>query len=294
MKECDSKTVLVSGASGLLGSAILSRLDERAEVIAICRSKPVTGRHLVTDLSSNWSLSQLPQRVDTVIHLAQSEKFRNFPTSAKEVFDVNVVSLQRLLDYAKRARAERFIIASSGGVYGFGEKPFAEEMEVRQRGDLGFYLGTKICAEILAENYSSFFKVIVLRFFFIYGPRQRRDMLMPRLAQSVRKGRPIQLQGAEGIRTNPVYVDDAAASVMTALDLDESQRINVAGAEVLSLRQIAEVLGEAVGREPCFEVDAKAESRHLVGDISRMRALLGAPKVSFAEGIRRMLDTGTA
>lgn len=281
------------GGTGLLGSVVHAQLMNRCDVISVSRHS-TGGKHLEVDLTEDWNPRKLPAKLDEVVFLAQSRHYREFPRHTRDIFGVNVAGLQRLLDYALGAGVRRFVLASSGGVYGFGEQAFAEGMEVRQRGDLGFYLGTKICAEILAENYSSFFKVIVLRFFFIYGPGQRADMLMPRLVDSVREGRPVQLQGADGIRINPIYVEDAAAAVVAALDLEESQRINVAGEEVLSMRQIGEVIGDQVGREPCFEVDADTEPRHLVGDISKMKELLVSPRVSFDDGIGRMVDADTA
>ena len=227
----------------------------------------------------------LPSRVDSVIHLAQSEHFREFPERAEDVFQVNTVSALRLLDYARRAGARHFIMASSGGIYGYGEQEFSEEIEITSHGDLGFYLGTKLCAEIIAENYTPFMNIIVLRFFFVYGLGQRRSMLIPRLVQSVIDGRPILLQGQDGIRINPTNVADAVAAIHQTLQVDGSHKINVGGPEVLSLRQISEIIGDVVGKEPQFEVHPGAEPRHLVGDIRKMTRLLQPPEITFRHGI---------
>jgi nucleoside-diphosphate-sugar epimerase len=128
----------------------------------------------------------------------------------------------------------------------------------------------------------------ILRFFFIYGSGQPAQMLMPRLVDSVRAGRPINLQGHEGIRINPIHVDDAARAVERCLDAQQSETINIAGPEVVSLRYIAERIGTELGQQPELAVDLAGKPRHLIADIGRMRALLGPPVVSMASGIREL------
>jgi nucleoside-diphosphate-sugar epimerase len=116
-------------------------------------------------------------------------------------------------------------------------------------------------------------------------------MLIPRLVQAVSDGKPISLQGPEGIRLNPIHVSDAADAVQRALDLQGSHTINIGGPEVLSLRQIGDLIGEAVGKVPRFEVQSVDQSRHLVGAIDKMTRLLGQPQIDFATGIRLYVDS---
>lgn len=288
--------VLVTGAAGLIGSHLIRELAGTHEVVGLARH-PLPAdvvaqgvRHLPLDLATAWDASALPPRADAVIHLAQSEHFREFPEQAEDVFAVNTVSTLKLLDYARRAGARTFVLASSGGIYGNGDEEFSEESQIVSRGDLGFYLGTKFCAEILSENYTAYMNVVVLRFFFVYGPGQKRGMLIPRLVHSVREGQPITLQGADGIRINPTYVADAVDAIRRTLTLDASHKINVGGPEALSLREIGETIGRAVGREPVFTVQADAVPRHLLGDVRKMADLLGKPQVGFASGIARYLE----
>jgi nucleoside-diphosphate-sugar epimerase len=243
------------------------------------------------DLSAAWETHALPREVDAVIHLAQSEQFRDFPEQAEQVFHVNTVSTLRLLDYARRVGVRIFILASSGGVYGYGAQAFSEDTPLAYRGELEFYLITRLCSEIIAQNYTPSMSVIVLRFFFVYGPGQRCSMLIPRLVQAVSDGKPISLQGPEGIRLNPIHVSDAADAVQRALDLQGSHTINIGGPEVLSLRQIGDLIGEAVGKVPRFEVQSVDQSRHLVGAIDKMTRLLGQPQIDFATGIRLYVDS---
>jgi nucleoside-diphosphate-sugar epimerase len=288
---------VITGVSGLIGSHLVQQMNNWL-IFALSRRRQSRlnndrFHHVAADLSDSWEVDALPESVDAVVHLAQSEYFREFPDRAEDVFQVNTVSTVRLLDYARRAGARTFVLASSGGIYGSGSEEFSEEMKVSHRRDLGFYLGTKLCSEIVAEHYAPYMNVIVLRFFFVYGPGQKKTMLIPRLVRSVFDGKPIILQGSEGIRINPTYVTDAAVAVERSLGLVGSHKINVGGPEALSLREIGETIGQTLGIKPYFEVQDDAKPRHLVGDISKMSDLLGKPEIRFRDGIRRYLkETG--
>ena len=285
--------IVLSGATGLIGQNALPMLKRDHRVTAFVRDPRAAGSDDVQwvqyDLTDPVLPDSLPQDVDTVIHLAQSPHFREFPQRADHVFQVNVASTQRLLDWALRTGARRFIHASSGGIYGGGNQGFREDDTIPVNRPLGFYLASKRCGELLAESYAGHLTVIVLRFFFVYGRGQRRSMLIPRLVDSVRNGTPIQLQPPDGIQINPIHAGDAATAVLNALQLQESQRINIAGPQLLTLRQIGREIGRQVGREPIFEVDAESQPNHLVGNIARMTEILGPPRTTFAEGISELL-----
>lgn len=287
--------LLLTGGTGLVGGALLQLLEESAEAYVLGRNVPPTtarSHWIKHDLASQLP-HEMPAGIDTVIHLAQSLRFRDFPEAASDIFEVNVGSTARLLDWASRVGVRRFVYASSGGIYGHGDEGFREDDIIRSPATLGYYLASKWSAELLVEAYQAEFIVVILRFFFVYGPRQRESMLIPRLAAAVKAGQPVSLHGPDGIRINPIYVADAATAAKAALQIDHSARVNVAGPDVLSIREIAEIIGRQVGREPSFSVAADDLPRHLVGDISRMRALLHDPVVGFAEGIRRTLEPET-
>lgn len=281
---------MISGASGLIGSHLMRSFGPDDEVYAISRSGAVAGaRMLDVDLGQTWSPEDLPRDVDVLIHLAQSEHYRDFPQRADDIFAVNTLSTLKLLDYARATGVRQFVLASTGGVYGSGADTFSEEHTIAAKGELGFYVGTRLCSEIISECYQPWMNVVCLRFFFVYGPGQRQNMLIPRLVESVRTGRAIQLRGDNGLSINPVYVGDAVAAVRQAMLLKGSHKLNVAGPEVLSLRQIAQVIGEEVGQEPVFEIAPAEDNRDLIGDIERMRALLHVPQTTFRDGLRALV-----
>lgn len=282
-------TILITGASGLIGQALLALHPAQRDIVCLGR-RPVGGAAawLPCDLSMPIDPTGLPTGVETVVYLAQSPHFRDFPAKADDIATVNLMNAQRLLDWGARHGVRRFIYASSGGVYGHGHQALHEDHPLPPQEQLGFYQTSKRCAEQFAECYAHLMHVIVLRIFFTYGPGQRPGMLIPRLVDSVGEGRPITLQGADGIHINPLYVDDAAAAIRSCLDLQSSTRINLAGPDVLSMRAIADEIGRALGRKPVFG-SAPGEPQHLIGDITRMRSILHAPAVAFRDGIRRYL-----
>ena len=288
------KKVIVTGAGGLLGRHVVPCLAEHCEVWAAGRKPPpfdMAGVHsLAIDLSAPLEGSSLPQQVDSVVYLAQSNRFREFPEAVEDVFHVNTAQVVAMLDYARRAGARNFVFASTGGVYGTGDKPFAEAHAVPPRGaSLPFYPASKLAAEILARAFESCMNIVILRFFFIYGRGQKREMLIPRLIDNVTAGRPISLQGPNGLRLNPIAASDAAEAVAAAEALGESATINVAGPEVLSIREISETIGDLVGRDPIFQIQADQLPGHVVADISNMRRLLMTPRRRFADAVSELL-----
>ncbi len=286
-------TCVVTGATGLVGRAVLPALASRFVVHGVARRPQPSGtvqwHHL--DLSAPCRLESLPKRTEAVVYLAQSELFRDFPDHCLDVHQVNTGNLVRFLDYARRAGARTFVFASSGGVYGGGGDGFSEDQVVPVHDDRDFYLATKVCSEVLARSFAALFNVVILRLFFVYGPGQRSTMLIPRLIARVQDGAPIILQGEQGIRLNPTHVSDAAEAVVRAVGLTHSETVNVAGPEVLTLREMGEIIGQIVGKRPVFTVEERSTPRHLCGDLAKMRRLLGAPRVGFAEGVQSIVQS---
>ena len=291
--------LLVTGAAGLIGRHLVGVLRMHHQVHALYRpgaSGDEAGvQRIAADLTDRRFVDALPAGVDGVVHLAQSRRFREFPEEARDVFGVNVESTALLLDWAARTGVRRFVLASSGGIYGHGRDPFTEAHPVGAAGRLGYYLASKHSAELLSESYVDHMTVTTLRLFFVYGPGQRSDMFIPRLIRSVAEGRSIALGSEEGLRTNPVHVADAVSAVRRALDLEHSHRINVGGPDVLSLRQIAETIGAKLGRTPRYSIDSAAVPRGLIADTGKMRRLLAAPSIGFADGCEDVIrDLGLA
>lgn len=273
--------ILVTGASGFVGRALSRLLADQHEVFGLSRRASLATHSIQLDLGAPLDLETLPDRIDAVVHLAQSEHYREFPERADQIYAVNVESTFRLLEYARRAKASRFVLASSGGVYGYAREPLAESAPPRPP---DFYLRTKELAEILLFGYGRFFATIAVRPFFIYGEGQRPSMFVPRLVHNVLRGRPVTLSAPDGLEVNPIHVSDAARAFAAALETEFSGPINAAGPEVLTLGEITRIIGRRLGREPVVAQSSDAPG-NVVGDITLMKRVLTAPTVKFADGV---------
>lgn len=287
------RSILVTGADGLLGRHLLAQAIRTHRVHALVRQMPnrplAHVQYHVTNLSTDWSTGVLPAgSIDSIIHLAQSAHFREVPEKSLDVFGVNVASTAKLLDFAWRAGVRKFVYASSGGVYGGGSGVFHENSPLTPGGQLGYYLGSKLCGEVLTQAYASHMQVCVLRFFFIYGMGQNRSMLIPRLVDSVREGRPVNLTGQQGLRINPIHASDAAAAVLASLANQESATYNVAGEEVVTLRGLCEKIENLAGMRGVY-IENPGQPTDMVADISAMRTALHQPKVRLDEGLKDLL-----
>lgn len=288
--------ILITGAGGFVGKRLVAVLaDAGHDIVALVRAAPLkedrpyfASKNVATieaDLTT-FDPTTLPVGIKAVIALAQSAHFREFPQRATEVFDVNVTANLRLLDWAVRSGVRRFVLASSGGIYGgkLGAQ-FQETDDFPVNSPLGFYLGSKLCSEIVFQNYRQLFEsAVIVRPFFIYGPAQRPDMFVTRIVNSVRGGRAIMLQGPEGLKINPIYVDDAVMAFSRTMDVNESRIINIAGSDILSLRKIADMAGHYFGKSPVFEA-AAGDPVDYVADIAIARQVLSLSPRSFAAGL---------
>ncbi len=282
--------VLVTGGNGFLGSAVLKQLSGEHEVVALHRPgaalEQIDGvRWLEQDLSAPLA-NGLPEQIDAVVHLAQSRRYREFPEGAVDVYEINAAATVRLLDYCRRAGGSTFTYASSGAVYASGPDPVSES-DIPMPGN--FYGASKLCGEQAVEQFRGLLNAHSLRFFFIYGPGQR-NMFVPGLLGRVSDGQDVTLAGADGIRVNPIFVEDAARAVVRTLELQDSHTLNIAGPDTVSVREIAEIGGRLLGREPSFAIgDAQPD---LVASLRRQCDTVGAPSVGFEEGLQRTVEEG--
>jgi nucleoside-diphosphate-sugar epimerase len=288
--------VLVIGGGGFIGGHLLRRLSASASVFATCRPGGTTPPAIIgvswlpSDLSASDANRTWPAEVDAVIHLAQSRAWRRFPEGAEDVFAVNVAGVFQAAEYARVAGARRLIYLSSGSVYPASPNLLAEDQAFEIPGSRQFYPSAKLAAEALLAAYRSQFAVVSLRLFVPYGEGQSPDMLFPQLVRRVKSGEPIMLSGADGFRLNPVAIADVVEAIVRCTALERSDTMNVAGPEVLTLRQIGESIGEVLGIAPRFDVRPQGAVADIVGDTTRLlRTLEWAPTWRLADGLRDWL-----
>ncbi len=284
--------ILVTGGAGFVGGALVRRLMPDHELFCLVRKDGALPDHphvhsIVQDLAAPLEPDRLPATVDAVVHLAQSRQFRKFPEQALDIFKVNVDSTAQLLDYGRRARARTFVFASSGGVCGYQPKPIVETDFPEPN---NFYLASKYASECLVNAYSDHFAAVVLRYFFVYGEGQR-GMFMPGMVERVLKGEPVLLSGKAGITMNPIYVSDAVEATVHALDLTRQETVNLAGAEITTILDLAELIGRITGRPPIYKHEPEKGPMKMVASIEKMKLKLGvAPAVPLKDGLARLVS----
>ena len=283
--------ILLTGATGFIGRRLTSLLIGCGHEL-FCLLRPGTpcaafATPFPCDLASHTAIETLPS-VDTVIHLAQSPHYRNFPAAAEDILAVNTLATARLLDRARQGGVRRFILASSASVYSARCDPCHEDAPLQPD---GFYAATKVAAEALLRPYARHYLTCALRLFTPYGPGQR-NRLIPTLIDRVRERRPVTLDGVEGgLRLSVTYVDDVVATFQTAAEEGWHGTYNVAASEPTCVRDIATTIGRFLGVVPIFERTGRPEPSPLIADLNRLATVRDPDKFrSLDEGIARTLN----
>jgi len=280
--------LLVTGANGFIGKALLAQLNTQHEIFGLVRdsSKCLELENVSYrehDLTRKLDINSLPKEIDAVVHLAQSNQYRNFPDGMQDMADVNISGLVDVLEYARKANCQYFLNFSSGSVYSTNPEEQTEESDVKPQ---SAYPLTKLIGEQITELYSDFFTTLNLRLFFPYGPGQR-GMLIPNLVNAVRSGNPIGIQGnSGGLKLCPIYIDDVISVCSRCLEEKEAGIMNVGGPDTLSLQDIGTQIAQTEGLKASFDVNSDATPAEFIPTLENMKRLLGDQSLTrFNEGI---------
>jgi len=237
-------------------------------------------------------LGELLRGVDVVYHQAAQAGVRaSWGEDFRIYSDHNVFATQRLLEACRGASLAKFVYASSSSVYGdTNDLPMRETSRPQPVSPYGV---TKLAAEHLTwlywKNYG--LPTVSLRYFTVYGPRQRPDMAFHRFIKSVLTGDRIRLFGDGAQSRDFTYVDDIIAANIAAATGDVAGQVfNVGGGSRTTVNEVITAIGEIVGREPVVENLAveKGDVRHTAADTSRAREALGySPRVPLRSGLER-------
>jgi UDP-glucose 4-epimerase len=289
--------VIVTGASGFIGTAWLTAHGSKHEVVTVGRTAPVdfaVSDHVTCDLSQPGALATLvaqgamPEKADAVLHLAVSRLHRTFPQTAGDLFEVNVASTAALLDYGHKAQISQFVLGSSGSVYdGCTDGALVETRALTPK---RFFPASKLTAELLALEYRNFFKVATLRYFTPYGPGQT-NRLIPDLIGRVREGRALSLpEVGGGMALTTLFLDDCVKIANTALEDGWNETVNTASPEIVTIEELGQRIGAILGVEPKFERAGPSPTYQLTPDLQRLGELIDlAQLTSVDEGLSKTI-----
>ena len=304
--------VLVTGGAGFIGSHLTEALLDRGDTVTLIdslddaydpaikarnlaelrRHASAAPRVIQADLREPGLLLEALEGVDAVAHLAARAGVRQSLVAPQLYAAANVGGMAAVLDALRQRPGIPLVFASSSSVYGASPRvPFREDDPADQ--PLSPYAATKRAAELLGHAASAGWgaEVTCLRFFTVYGPRQRPDMAISRFLRRALDGVPLPVYGDPGSCRDYTWVGDVVAAIVAALDRPRPYAVlNVGGGAPVTLAGLVQAVAEAVGREVAVDsLPPQAGDVPLThADIGRAAELLGwAPRVGLAEGLRR-------
>lgn len=238
-------------------------------------------------------------KIDLVVHLAALAGVRPSIERPLEYEEVNIRGTQNLWELCKEFEIKKFVCASSSSVYGNNEKvPFSETDNVDN--PISPYAATKKCGEIIGHVYHSLYHIdmVQLRFFTVYGPRQRPDLAIHKFTKLISEGQEIPFYGNGSTARDYTFIHDIIDGILKSIDYLETNEnvyeiINLGESEVVTLDQMVSVLEETIGKKankkmlPMQPGDVQKTN----ADITKARALIGySPGTNFQNGIKKFVE----
>ena len=306
--------ILVTGGGGFIGSHLVERLLTVGHTVVILDdfndfydpqikqaniagfAKDVTVHHL--DLRDGASVRNLfhREKFEAIAHLAARAGVRPSIQHPQLYYDTNVTGTLHLLEAARVTGIRRFLFASSSSVYGASKTvPFSEDQYLIQT--LSPYAATKIAGEFLCSTYSHLYRlrVVGLRYFTVYGPRQRPDLAIHRFTQRIYAGQPIEQFGDGTTRRDYTYIDDVIQGTMAALQYEGPlfDIFNLGESETIQLKDLIVSIENALGKKAKVNQlpEQPGDMPVTCADISKARNLLGYnPSTRLNQGLPKFID----
>lgn len=311
------KNILVTGGAGFIGSHLVDQLlAENSWKVTVVDdfndfySPEIKRNNIVhhqgnenfklfeTDIRDAAVLERIFARTkfDVIVHLAARAGVRPSLSEPKLYTETNVNGTVNLLELARQHDIKQFVFASSSSVYGINSKiPFSEDDRIYQT--ISPYAATKAAGEFLCHTFSHLYgiRIVGLRFFTVYGARQRPDLAIHKFSKLITEGKSIPVFGDGTTRRDYTYIDDIIQGVRASIDYDQSnyEIFNLGESQTIELRELIEVLEENLGKKAV--IDRKpmqpGDVPQTFADISKARNLLGYnPTTKIREGIPKFVE----
>ena len=311
------RNILVTGGAGFIGSHLVERLlgegtfrvtvvDDFNDFYDPALKRRNVGAHegradyrlAEADIRDRDALARVfdGAEFDTVVHLAARAGVRPSLSEPLLYAETNVTGTLNLLELSRAQGVRQFVFGSSSSVYGENAKvPFAEDDPVRR--PISPYAATKAAGELLCHTYTHLYglRCVCLRFFTVYGARQRPDLAIHKFARLISQGQPIPVFGDGTTRRDYTYIEDIIAGVRAAVDYEATrfEAINLGESRTVELGELISLLEKELGREAVIDRQPPqpGDVPQTFADISKARRLLGYdPQTQIEEGIRRFVQ----
>ena len=310
------KNILITGGAGFIGSHVVDHLlaegDWGVTVIDDFNDfySPDIKRNNVraheqssayklfeADIRDPRALTEIFRQTqfEVIVHLAARAGVRPSLKDPQLYTETNINGTLNLLEHARRHNVTQFVFGSSSSVYGINAKvPFSEEDPIRQ--PISPYAATKAAGELLCHTYSHLYDLrsVCLRFFTVYGARQRPDLAIHKFARLISQGKPIPVFGDGTTRRDYTFVDDIIAGVRAAIDYNKTdyEVINLGESRTVELKELISLLEQELGEKAIIDPQPlqPGDVPQTFADITKARRLLGYdPKTQIGDGIRRFV-----
>jgi len=314
--DLKGKRFLVTGGAGFIGSHLVDRLlaEDPARVVVVDNFdefydpqikrlnisdhvKRQAYRLVMADIRDYGALKRIfaEHHFDAIIHLAAKAGVRPSVSEPRVYTEVNVNGTMNLLELAERNGVRKFVFGSSSSVYGpEAIPPFREDAPLAP---ISPYASTKASGELLAHAYSQLYgmQVICLRFFTVYGARQRPDLAIHKFARLIASRSPIMVYGDGSAERDFTYIDDILQGVMAAIEYEATpfEVINLGESQTVTVNRMIELLEEALGRKAIVErhPPQPGDLPLTHADITKARKLLSyRPTTPMETGIKKFAE----
>ena len=318
--------VLITGGAGFIGSTLSDRLIERGNQVVVIDNfnnyyNPQRKRKNIDEIYSKYNLQienecyklyevdirdkegiervfEENKNIDAVVHLAAMAGVRYSIENTKLYYDVNIMGTVNLLEIMKANNVMKLVFASSSSVYGNNKKvPFSESDAVDN--PISPYAATKKSGELICYTYHHLYKMNVacLRFFTVYGPKQRPDLAIHKFYKLAKEGKSIPFYGDGSTMRDYTYIDDIVNGIMKSVQWLQSDELrynvfNIGSGNPITLKQMVECIAEAMGKP--IEIEKlpmqMGDVDRTYCDITKAKEVLGYEvSISFKEGIERFM-----
>jgi UDP-glucuronate 4-epimerase len=306
--------LLVTGGAGFIGSHLVEALVSRGEMVSVIDNfndfyDPVIKRSNVSAFPPSVRLHEIDlcdqtsvvatltkEKPDAIVHLAARAGVRPSVLFPELYLQTNIFGTFNLLEAARQNGISRFIFASSSSVYGATrDLPFREDQPLLQT--LSPYASTKLAGEHICSTYSHLygFQVVCLRFFTVYGPRQRPDLSIHRFTHLIANGKPIEVYGDGSAARDFTYVDDTIQGVLGAIDFRGSpfEIFNLGESDTIDLLSMIREIEKALERKATidFRPPVPGDMPRTFADITKAKKMLNyRPTTPIKEGIPKFVQ----
>ena len=309
------KTILITGGAGFIGSNLADKLIPHNKIIVIdnfdnfydpkIKEKNISANlrnknyiFYKSDITDITSLEKIfsENNIDIIIHLAAKAGVRASIKNPKDYIHTNILGTVNILETAKKYKIKKMLFASSSSVYGnCKEDIFSEDLKLSE--PISPYAATKLAAEQFCYTYHKLYgiKILCLRLFTVYGPRQRPDLAIHKFLNLINENKPVPVYGDGSTKRNYTYIDDIVSGFISAINYEKTgyETINLGGKESIRLDNMIKTLEKALKKPVLIEYLPlqKGDVDKTAADITKAKKILDySPKTSFNEGIKKFIE----